>query len=101
MKHKALEQHRPIVTDETWIFSKCGNLKSWQGGTATALSRKTNMGVDTYIIVHDGNTDGFIDEASLIFKSNSKNGAVTAVWKTLPMRSWTKMKLMEWFKFHS
>lgn len=71
--HKSMQIFQPVFIDETWVFGKGANRKSWQDGTHATTSKKTGEGT-RYIIVHAGNSKGFINNASLIFKSNRKTG---------------------------
>lgn len=64
---------KPVVLDETWIYSKGAFRRSWQDGTTETVRKKSGEGV-RYIVLHAGSDEGFVENASLIFKSGSKSG---------------------------
>ena len=64
---------KPVVLDETWIFSKGAFRKSWQDDSLKTVRKKTGEGA-RYIVLHAGTENGFVENASLIFKSGSKSG---------------------------
>lgn len=71
--HKETKLYTPVFIDETWVYSKGGCRKSWQDGQSGSTSKKKGDGC-RYIVLHAGNENGFIENASLIFKSNTKSG---------------------------
>lgn len=64
---------KPVVLDETWIFSKGAFRKSWQDESLQTVRKKTGEGV-RYIVLHAGSEDGFVENASLLFKSGRTSG---------------------------
>jgi hypothetical protein len=72
LRHKRMQLYQPVVLDETWVFSKGGNRKSWQDGSMATTSKKTGDGC-RYIVLHAGKEDGFVENAGLIFKSTTRS----------------------------
>ncbi|XP_050508988.1 uncharacterized protein LOC126886178 [Diabrotica virgifera virgifera] len=76
MNNKTSDSPRQVVfLDETWIFAK-GNMSksSWQDGTTKCYSSNRSSNGKRYIILHAGNDEGFIPDASLIFSSTKNTG---------------------------
>lgn len=92
-EEKKLKNYKPVFLDETWIYSKGGNRKSWQDGTKATSSTKTGDG-DRYIIVHAGSNEGFIKNASLIFKGNKKTGDYHNNMNQENFENWFKTQLI-------
>uniref|UniRef100_A0A6P7G4Q8 Uncharacterized protein LOC114337704 n=1 Tax=Diabrotica virgifera virgifera TaxID=50390 RepID=A0A6P7G4Q8_DIAVI len=76
VNNKTSDSPRQVVfLDETWIFAK-GNMSksSWQDGTTKCYSSNRSGNGKRYIILHAGNDEGFIPDASLIFSSTKNTG---------------------------
>nr|XP_008192426.1 PREDICTED: uncharacterized protein LOC103312758 [Tribolium castaneum] len=61
-----------VYLDETWIFENGTVTRSWQNESCKSTKKCKGEG-KRYIVLHAGNKDGFIQGASLVFSSNSKN----------------------------
>ena len=74
IKNMKSENSRQVVfLDETWIFAKGNSDKcSWQDETKNCILNISLNNVKRYIVVHAGNNEGFIPNASLIFSSTKK-----------------------------
>lgn len=83
----------PVFLDETWIFSKSGDRRMWQDGTKHSDFKKTGSGT-RYVIVHAGNKNGFVANASLIFKCNKKTGDYHDNMNTENFENWFKKQLI-------
>ena len=85
--------YKPVFLDETWVFSKSGDRRMWQDGSKYSSFKKTGNGI-RYVIVHAGNKDGFVKNASLIFKCNKKTGDYHDNMNTANFEKWFKYKLI-------
>lgn len=83
----------PVFLDETWVFSKGGDRRVWQDGSKSTECKKSGSGV-RYIIVHAGNNGGFIENASLIFRSNKKTGDYHDNMNRANFEKWFKTQLI-------
>jgi transposase len=71
---KLRQANRPIVyLDETYVHSTHTTQKCWQSKEEMGVCIPTSKG-RKLIVVHGGGEMGFIDNALLIFKSDSKTG---------------------------
>ncbi|KAJ3661538.1 hypothetical protein Zmor_005931 [Zophobas morio] len=59
-----------IYLDETWVFSNGTVRRSWQDEDLGSVKRTSGDG-GRYIIINAGNEEGFVENASLIFKSKN------------------------------
>lgn len=84
---------QPVFLDETWIFSKSSDRRVWQDGSKLTESKKVGSG-SRYVIVHAGNENGFVSNASLIFKCNRKTGDYHDNMNTENFENWFKTKLV-------
>lgn len=75
IKNLKSESPKPFVfLDETWIFSKGGEKRSWQDNSVRCYQQPTKCGSGKrYIIVHAGGKMGFIPEAGQCFASGKKS----------------------------
>ncbi|KAJ3621915.1 hypothetical protein MTP99_002459 [Tenebrio molitor] len=120
-----MQLYQPVVLDETWVFSKGGNRKSWQDGSMAATSKKKERRKEK--------EDGFVENAGLIFKSTTRSGDYhdnmnrknfenwfktelipnleepsliimdnasyhSGLQEEIPIKSWTKKKMKEWLQ---
>lgn len=60
-----------VFLDETWIFSKGSARKSWHDENVKSVRRPKAVDGKRFIILHAGNSNGFIENASLIFSTKS------------------------------
>ncbi|KAJ3634687.1 hypothetical protein MTP99_007633 [Tenebrio molitor] len=88
-----MQLYQPVVLDETWVFSKGGNRKSWQDGSMATTSKKTGDGC-RYIVLHAGNEDGFVENAGLIFKSTTRSGDYHDNMNRKNFENWFKTELI-------
>lgn len=84
---------KPVVLDETWIYSKGAFRRSWQDDTLNTIRKKTSEGV-RYIILHAGSDEGFVKNASLIFKSGSKSGDYHDSMNCANFEKWFEQQLL-------
>ncbi|KAJ3646484.1 hypothetical protein Zmor_024070 [Zophobas morio] len=59
-----------IYLDETWVFSNGTVTRSWQDEDLRSVKRTSGDG-GRYIIINAGKEEGFVENASLIFKSKN------------------------------
>lgn len=93
LRHKRMQLYQPVVLDETWVFSKGGNRKSWQDGSMATTSKKTGDGC-RYIVLHAGKEDGFVENAGLIFKSTTRSGDYHDNMNRKNFENWFKTELI-------
>lgn len=60
-----------VFTDETWIFSKGSKMHSWQDDSVKRVRKPEGFDGKRFMILHAGNANGFIQNASLIFTTKS------------------------------
>ena len=74
LKNKKSELSRQVVfLDETWVFANGTSTKSsWQDDSKHCYSSTRASNGKRYIIIHAGNEEGFVLNASLIFSSTKK-----------------------------
>ncbi|KAK7872322.1 hypothetical protein R5R35_002772 [Gryllus longicercus] len=82
MKLKA-EGYEFVFLDETWFYSKGYASRSWQDKNKESCSSKNLDEGKRYIVLHAGGTNGFIEDAELLFPSKTKevdeyHGTMTA-----------------------
>lgn len=83
----------PVYLDETWVFSKGGDRRMWQDDSKVMDYKKTGCG-ERYVIVHAGNSEGFIQNASLIFKCKKKTGDYHDNMNNDNFENWFKTQLI-------
>lgn len=67
------EQLDPIFLDETWTFQNgTGKTKDWQNEDRRSCSLRKGSCEARYIVAHAGGKDGFVEGASLFFRSEKK-----------------------------
>jgi hypothetical protein len=93
LRHKRMQLYQPVVLEETWVFSKGGNRKSWQDGSMATTSKKTGDGC-RYIVLHAGKEDGFVENAELIFKSTTRSGDYHDNMNRKNFENWFKTELI-------
>lgn len=65
---------KPVIyLDETWIHAHYTVKKCWQKPTDVGVRRNNSPG-RRWIIVHAGSEAGFVDNALLMFKADTKTG---------------------------
>ncbi|XP_030757761.1 uncharacterized protein LOC115883532 [Sitophilus oryzae] len=84
---------RPVFLDETWIYSKGGFKKSWQDGSLQTVRKTSGEGV-RYIVLHAGSEDGFVENASLVFKSGTKSGDYHDSMNSANFEKWFEEQLI-------
>jgi hypothetical protein len=73
MKNAESSERKPCVfLDETWVFANGTVRRSWQDEDVRSVKKISGEG-ERYIVLHAGNKDGFIEDASLIFKSKKNS----------------------------
>lgn len=82
-----------VYLDETWIFSKGGNKRIWQDDDIKSATNCNSQG-KRYIVLHAGNTDGFIENADLIFSTKAKTADYHDNMNTEMFTKWLKEKLL-------
>lgn len=82
-----------VFIDETWIFSKGAKRNMWTDGSINSSLKKNGDGY-RYIIVHAGCKDGFIPNASLIFKAGKKTGDYHDNMNRENYENWFKTQLI-------
>lgn len=88
------EKKRPIIyMDETYIHSSHTHLKSWNDNTNEGLHKPVSKG-QRLILVHAGGENGFIENAYLKFKSNSKSGDYHSQMNYTNYKKWLQEKLI-------
>lgn len=74
MRKNRLVDKRPVVfLDETYIHPTYHAKSCWQSAEEEGLLVSESVGGSRYIIGHAGSEKGFVDNALLIFKSQSKS----------------------------
>ncbi|GBP36407.1 hypothetical protein EVAR_87986_1 [Eumeta japonica] len=74
LRNNRNQNQRPVVyLDETYIHSTYSAGKCWQSETEEGVFTSDSKG-PRWIIVHAGSDKGFVPNAQLIFKSQSKSG---------------------------
>lgn len=61
-----------VFLDETWIFSKGSESKSWQDDDVRSVRKPQGFDGKRFIVLDAGSKDGFIKNCSLLFASKSK-----------------------------
>ena len=90
---KYRNEERPIIyIDETWIDNNMCFGKCWQLGKTGAYT-KSNAG-SRLIVIHAGNRDGFIPEASLVFQSGITSADYHGQMNFDNFSKWMKEKLL-------
>ena len=82
-----------LFLDETWIYSKGAFRRSWQDDSLYTVKKKSSEGV-RYIILHAGRENGFVDNASLVFKSGIKSGDYHDSMNSQNFEIWFEEKLL-------
>ena len=83
----------PVFLDETWVFSKGSDRKTWQDESESTRCKKTGDGA-RYVVLHCGNSNGFVKDASLIFKANKKTGDYHDNMNSKNFENWFKTQLI-------
>ncbi|KAI4463747.1 ig(immunoglobulin) and lrr(leucine rich repeat) domain [Holotrichia oblita] len=60
-----------VFLDETWIFSKGSQTKSWQDGNIKSVRKPEGYDGKRFIVLHAGTRNSFIANVNLIFSSKS------------------------------
>lgn len=85
---------RPIVyTDETYIHASHTKPHSWSDDSKSGLLKPISKG-QYAIIVHAGNEKGFVEGASLIYKSGHKSGDYHDAMNFTNYKKWLIEKLI-------
>jgi transposase len=83
-----------VFLDETWIFGKGNPNKSWQNESVLSV-RNTNVGEGKrFVILHAGNSDGFIPNTSLIFSTTNKSSDYHDNMNSELFVKWLKTQLL-------
>lgn len=85
---------KPIIyLDETYIHSSHTTGKCWQGEGVEGVLEPVSKG-QRYIIVHAGGNTGFVENALLVFKSNTKSGDYHDEMNSKNFKKWLIEKLL-------
>lgn len=83
-----------VYLDETWIFQNGTVCRSWQNDDVRSV-RKTKYDGKRYIVVHAGNSEGFIQDASLIFSSKSSTADYHGEMNSQNFLNWFENNLLQ------
>lgn len=83
-----------IFLDETWIYSKGSARKSWQDDDVKSVRKPEGYDGKRYIILHAGSSNGFVNNASLVFASKTKTGDYHGEMNGDLFFKWVKEKLV-------
>lgn len=61
-----------VFLDETWIFARGSKTKSWQDNSEKSVRKPEGYDGKRFIVLHAGHSNGFVENASLIFSTKSK-----------------------------
>ncbi|KAJ8939886.1 hypothetical protein NQ318_023226 [Aromia moschata] len=61
-----------VFLDETWIFAKGNQTKSWQDESKKSVRKPEGYEGKRFIVLHAGSNKGFVDNAGLIYSTKSK-----------------------------
>ncbi|XP_072930356.1 uncharacterized protein [Epargyreus clarus] len=87
-------EKKPVVyLDETYIHSSHSTDKCWQGPDVEGDLEPVSKG-NRWIIVHAGGEEGFVENALLVFKSNTKSGDYHDEMNNDNFKRWTIKKLL-------
>lgn len=93
-KNNKSPQPRPLIyLDETYIHSSHTSGKCWQGEGEDGVLEPVSKG-QRYIIVHAGGDTGFVTNALLVFKSNTKSGDYHDEMNSTNFKKWVIEKLV-------
>lgn len=86
----------PVVfLDETWIFAKGGNKRSWQDETPKSVKKPNSTSEGKrYMILHAGNLNGFIENCSCVFSAKSKSSDYHDNMDAEKFENWVKEQLV-------
>lgn len=87
-------QRELVFLDETWIFSKGSQIKSWQDDSTKSVRKPGGFDGKRFIVLHAGNSRGFINNASLLFASKSKMLDYHGEMNSDLFTKWVKEKLI-------
>ncbi|XP_049701004.2 uncharacterized protein LOC126055535 [Helicoverpa armigera] len=94
LRNNRLGTQRPVVyLDETYIHATYCAGKCWQSETEEGVLSSDSKG-PRWIIVHAGGTMGFISNAQLIFRSQSKSADYHDEMNKVNFNKWLKEKLI-------
>lgn len=93
-KNKKSPNPKPVIyLDETYIHSSHTSGKCWQGEGVEGVLEPVSKG-QRYIIVHAGGDTGFVENALLVFKSNTKSGDYHDEMNSTNFKKWIIEKLV-------
>jgi len=93
-KNKISPQPQPLIyLDETYIHSSHTSGKCWQGEGVDGVLEPVSKG-QRYIIIHAGGDTGFVNNALLVFKSNTKSGDYHDDMNSTNFKKWVIEKLV-------
>lgn len=85
---------RPVIyLDETYIHSSHTSNKCWQSQETDGVLEPVSKG-QRFIIVHAGGKMGFVQNANLVFKSNTKSGDYHDEMNNTNFKKWLTEKLL-------
>lgn len=88
------DNKRPVIyLDETWIHAHYTVKKCWQTATDVGVRRNDSPG-RRWIIVHAGSETGFVDNALLMFKADTKTGDYHDQMNAENFTKWLTEKLL-------
>jgi transposase len=84
----------PVFLDETWIFAKGGSKRSWQNDSFLSVRKPRGDEGKRFIVLHAGNSDGFIEGASLVFSSTAKTSDYHDNMNAVLFTKWMEEQLL-------
>jgi transposase len=84
-----------VFLDETWIYQNgSGKRKVWHDNDPRSVWNKRGTEGKRYIILHAGNSEGFIDGAGLIFSTKDKSADYHNTMNAEMFEKWIKEQLL-------
>ncbi|GJQ87027.1 hypothetical protein Trydic_g12607 [Trypoxylus dichotomus] len=83
-----------VFLDETWIYSKGNKIRSWQDDTIKCVRKPKGCDGKHFMVVHVGSEQGFINGASPIFTSNSKDADYHSAMDSRKFEEWVIKQLI-------
>lgn len=83
-----------VFLDETWIFSKGSQTKSWQDDNIQSVRKPEGYDGKRFIVVHAGTRNGFIPNASLLFSSKSATSDYHGEMNSDLFKNWIETQLI-------
>ncbi|CAK1595891.1 unnamed protein product [Parnassius mnemosyne] len=94
IKENERGEKRPVIyLDETYIHSSHSTGKCWQGPEEDGDLEPVSKG-NRWIIIHAGGEKGFVENALLVFKSNTKYGDYHDEMNSINFKKWVYEKLL-------